>query len=331
MTRVLGGVAAALCLLPLAGSALAQEPVNLTLVSSTDRQSLAVVGSNQDQPEMIRLADLVRIFDLDVQGEARPNTVTVTHDGRVMILTAGQPVVSVAGRLFSLRTSAPRRSGDDWFVPLEFLSRALGRLIEETITLRRPSRLVLIGDVIVPQISARYSQRGSGAQLDLEVRPAAPHTVTQERGRLILQFQADALDVGPLPSPQGDVVTRINTDPSTTRLIIDLGPAYGSFDVVSRSIRSGEQVSIALGSADQLAAAPEVPAPDAGTTPLASDAPLPEIRVAPEVRVVAIDAGHGGDDEGTRGGARRAKRMSHSAWLVDCATRSCSDSGFESS
>ena len=308
MTRVLGGVAGALCLLQLAGAARAQEPADLTLVSSTDRQSLAVVGSSQDQPEMIRLADLVRIFALDVQDESRPNTVTVTHDGRVMILTAGQPVVSVAGRLVSLRTSAPRRAGDDWFVPLEFLSRALGRLIEETITLRRPSRLVLIGDVTVPRISARYSARGSGAQLDLEVRPAAPHTVTQERGRLILQFQADALDVGPLPSPQGDVVTRINADPSTTRLIIDLGPAYGSFDVVSRSIRNGEQVSIALGSADQLAAAPEVPAPDAGTAPPASNDPLPEIRITPEVRVVAIDAGHGGDDEGTVGpGATREK------------------------
>ena len=136
MSRVLGGVVAAVCLLTATGSALLQTPADLTLVSSTDRQPLTVVQSGEDQQEMARLGDLVRIFDLDVQDESRPNTITVTHADRVMILTAGQPVVSVAGRLVSLRTSAPRRDGDDWLVPLEFLSRALGRLLEETIVLR---------------------------------------------------------------------------------------------------------------------------------------------------------------------------------------------------
>ncbi len=289
------------CLLTVAGSAHAQAPADLTLVSSTDRESLGVVRNGPEQQEMVRLADLVKIFDLNVQGESRPNTVTVTHDDKVMILTAGQPVVSVAGRLVSLRTSAPRRAGDDWLVPLEFLSRALGRLIEETITVRQRSRLVLVGNVVVPQISAQYGARDSGAQLDIEVRPMTPHTVTRERGRLILQFEADALDVGELPSAQGDMVTGISADSSSRRLVIDLGPAFGSFEVVTRSIRNGEQVSIALGPASLLASTPDIPTPDASPAGGDGNEPLPDLRVAPEVRVVAIDAGHGGDDEGAVG------------------------------
>ena len=95
------------------------------------------------------------------------------------------------------------------------------------------------------------------------------------------------------------MVRGISADASTKRLIIDLGPAFGSYDVANRSMRNGEHVSIVLGSANRLATT-DVPPPETGDTESPS-VPLPDLRVAPAVRVVAIDAGHGGDDEGTVG------------------------------
>ena len=303
MIRLGGTRVAAWWLVTTAGSALAQAPAELTLVFPTERQSIAIVRSSADQREMVRLADLADIFDLDVQDETRPNTVTVAHDGAVMILTAGQPVVSVAGQLVSLRTSAPRRAGDDWLVPLELMSRALGRLVDETIMLRERSYLALVGNVVVPTISARFQPRGSNAQVDIDVRPSAPHTITQEKGRLVLQFDADGLDVGRLPALRGDVVTGISVDSDTERVIIELGSAFGSYNVATQSIRNGERLTIALGAARGLAPAPDVAAAGLGAEPPVSNVPLPDLRTAPEVRVVAIDAGHGGADEGTVGPA----------------------------
>ena len=306
ISHALGGVMFAWCLMTAESSALAQASTDLNLVSPTGRQSIAIVHSPQDQREMVRFADLVRIFDLDIQDKSRPDTITINHDGQLMILTSDQPVVSVAGRLVSLRTSPPRRSGDDWLVPLEFLSLALGPLVRETIVVRQRSRLVLIGDVVVPRISARYRAHGVNAQLDFEVRPTTPYTVTREHGRLILQFDADAIDVGQLPSPRGNVVAGINVDPSSDRLIINLGPAFGSFDVANRSIRNGEQVSLTLTATNRLAATPNHPAAAVDTT--AGDGPLPDLQIAPALRVVAIDAGHGGTDEGAvSGGDTREK------------------------
>ena len=181
-------------------------------------------------------------------------------------------------------------------MPLEFLSRALGKLVDETIVLRGRSHLALVGDVVVPTISARFQLRGPDAQVDIDVRPSAPHTITRKRTQLVLQFDADGLDVGRLAAPRGLVATGIRVDSDTERVIIDLGSAFGAYDVATHPIRSGERVSIELSAVRE-----RTPEPNVTATAPVSAVPHLDLRTAPEVRVVAIDAGHGGSDEGTIG------------------------------
>ena len=288
------GVSLASCLLLAGAAGLAQPPDELTLVSPVDRFALPLVRSTPGDQEFVRLTDLVGLFDLGVPEQARPDTITITNGARALILTADQRVVSVAGRLISLRSSAPRREDGGWLVPVEFLSRALGPLIEQTISLRPDSRLVLIGDVAVPSVSGRTRTQGTDAYLEFDVRPSTPHQVTRQGQQLVVAFDADALDIGRLPAPHGNLLSGIRADAARNRIVLDLGPAFQSFEVTSRSIQRGEQVSIAL-RADRPARAAVDPAP------AASGRPLPDLNAAAAIRVVAIDAGHGGADEGVVG------------------------------
>ena len=92
---------------------------SLTLVSSDGRQTIRTVRTRQR--DMVALDDLANIFGLEIDN---PNerTANVAFGGEIIILTVDQQLVSVAGRLVSLR-SAPRRADEQWLVPFDFLSR----------------------------------------------------------------------------------------------------------------------------------------------------------------------------------------------------------------
>ena len=272
---------------------------SLTLVSSDGRQTIRTVRTRQR--DMVALDDLAEIFGLEIK-ESETRTATVSSGGQVIILTADQQLVSVAGRLVSLRV-APRRADGQWLVPLDFLSRALDPVLDASLELRERSRLVLIGDVVVPRVSGRYRPRGGGGDLALEVIPSTPYTVDGIDGQLVVRFEADALDVERLPTLRGELVTGIAPHPSSAGLLIALGPAFDAFSVSSRAIRNdGVEVVIEISAGARTTES--VPSPTPTPPELGSSTggdPLPDLTAPPTVRVVAIDAGHGGNDEGTRG------------------------------
>ncbi len=271
----------------------------LTLVSSDGRQTIRTVRTRQR--DMVALNDLAGIFGLEIN-DSGDRTASVTSGGQVIILTADQQLVSVAGRLVSLRV-APRRADGEWLVPLDFLSRALDPVLDASLELRQRSRLVLIGDVVVPRVSGRYRPRGGGGELALEVIPTTPYTVDREDGQLVVRFEADALDLERLPTLRGELVTGMTPHPSSAGLQIDLGPAFEAFSVSSRPIRNdGVELVIEISAGARTTESvptPTPPAPELG--PSAGGDPLPDLTAPPTVRVVAIDAGHGGADDGTRG------------------------------
>ena len=284
-------------------TASAQAPRDtLTLISKDDRESIPTI--REGSRVLVALDDVVRIFDLEQRGRSSDGTVTVSHANQAIILTADQQLVSVAGQLVDLR-SPPKIVGGRWLVPVDFLSRALTRVLDDRLTLRRQSQLVLIGDVKVPRVSGRYRTRGDREQLTLEVTPEVPYEIEQDGNRLVVTFEAAALDIESLPRLGGDLVTNIVAVDSSVSLAITLGAGFGSFDTSSRDIRNdGVELRLDFLGAERLAdaepPAPPKPSTADGASPEAIG-PLPDLRLPPTVRVVAIDAGHGGDDTGTRG------------------------------
>ena len=278
----------------------AQEPAGgLTLIDGNGRQSIETVAFRDN--EMIAIDRLAELFRFDVSEDPRTRTVTLTVGGRPVILTAEQPVASVDGRLVSL--GAPvRRLGGEWFVPLDFVNRALEPLAGQPMELRPASRLLLVGDLRVPRVVARYGPRGDGGRLTLEVTPETPYELIEEPGRLRVQFDADAIDLVRAPTARGDMVRAITVDETLRGLTLELGPDYGSHRVTGPPTRFA--VELVSAAATTAAATTDVNVPDAAGRPpatLAADGLTRDRWSRPVFRTVVIDPGHGGGEEGARG------------------------------
>jgi N-acetylmuramoyl-L-alanine amidase len=290
-------IAAFLSVLGAALSSQTPAPPSLSLLSRDGRRAVPIVLV-ADQ-EFVALDDLAAAFQLTVHEESL-GAVTVSYKGKTIVLTTDQALASVAGRLVSL-PAPPSRSGRRWLVPVEFISRALSLIYDARLDLRKASRLLVIGDLRVPRITARYDSFGTSGRLTIDATPRATATVTQEAEHLTLKFDADALDVAnpPLPSPGSPgLILGLRVVDATT-MAVDLGPRFAGFRATSQPVDTIMRLVIDLVVA-QTDAAPATPATPAPPPPLPPDLPPSFGQAVSAFRTIAIDPGHGGDDEGVK-------------------------------
>jgi N-acetylmuramoyl-L-alanine amidase len=276
----------------------------LTLQSRDGRRTLPLTVAN-DQ-ELVFLDDLASAFQLAVRDEPF-GAVAVAYKGKSILLTPDQSVVSIAGRLVSL-PAPPTRSGRRVLVPVEFISRALALIYDARLELRKASRLLIVGDWRMPRVTLRLE----GADLSRIVVDAAPRTdssVTRQNNSLIIRFEADALDVSiPAFQPQPLVQAVRTVDPVT--LAVDLGPRFNAFRATTQPLVTSTRLTIDLMAAQPESqpaapAAPPAAAPPVVSAPV-SPAPVELAASNPAVnglRAIALDPGHGGDDNGVKGAA----------------------------
>jgi N-acetylmuramoyl-L-alanine amidase len=267
-----------------------------TVLSRDGRRPLAVrtLGGQ----EMFALDDLARFFDLTVREDTAAGGITVSVRNQTMVLTPGQSLASSAGRLISL-PAPPIREGRSWFVPVDFVARALAPIAGTRIELRKPSRLILVGDIRVPRIAGRIEPLGALARLTLDVVPATPHTVAQEGNRLIIRFEADALDAT-LPAPTvPELIQAVRPGEGPAVIAIDLGPRFGSFRTSDLPVDRGLSRIVIDVIAQTTDAQPALPAQP--VAPPQEPPPLFDVPPAGGLRTIVIDAGHGGTDEGAKG------------------------------
>jgi len=286
-------------LLALAAALSSQTPApsSLTVLSRDGRRAvpIAMVG----EQEFVGLDDLVAMFQLTLREDAL-GAITVSYKGKTIVLTPDQALASVSGRLVSL-PAPPARNGRRWLVPEEFISRALALIYDQRLDLRKPSHLLVVGDVRVPRLALRYESVAANAgRLTIDATPRTQSTVTQEGDHLTVKFDADALDApNPLlPAPPApSLVTGVRFVDATT-LAVDLGPRFAGFRSTSQPTDTTLRLVLdILAQAQTETAAPPTPAqPQPGP---------PEIPPAfgqgsSLIHTIAVDAGHGGDDEGVR-------------------------------
>jgi N-acetylmuramoyl-L-alanine amidase len=269
----------------------------LTVMARDGRRTIAL-ASIGDQ-EFVGLDDLAAAFQLAVREEA--GAITITYKGKTIIVTPDQALASVSGRLVSL-PAPPSHAGRRWLVPVEFISRALAPVYDVKLDLRKASHLLVVGDLRVPRLTARYEAVGGGARLTIDAVPHATSTVQQDGERLTIKFDADALDApNPLvpqqPAPAIVQDARI-VGPATVQ--VDLGPRFAAFRAAAQPADAATRLVIDF--VPPATTTPETPA----VPPPAAPAPATELPPAfsqptSAIRTVAIDAGHGGDDEGVKG------------------------------
>ena len=242
---------------------------------------------------MLALDDLSRAFQLNVRDDG--GAITVGYKGRTIVLTPDQTIASVAGRLISL-PAAPTRTDGRWFVPLEFINRALASIYDARLDLRRTSHLLVIGDLRVPRVTVRLDAAAATARVTLDVLPSANPAIAQQGTRLVVRLDADALDLTVPTVVAGPLVQAIRFADASS-IAIDLGPRFSTFKSASLPIDDGLRVTIDLAT-DQPETTP-VPTPAAQAP--SEPPPLDLVLSNGALRTVVIDAGHGGDDVGAKG------------------------------
>jgi N-acetylmuramoyl-L-alanine amidase len=281
----------------LSGTPAAQAPPTAapyTVLSREGRRPLAT--RTMSGQEMFALDDLARLFDLTVREDAVAGGLTVTVRNETIVLSPGQSLASVGGRLISL-PAAPVRDGKSWYVPVDFVPRAIAPVLGSRLELRKPSRLVLLGDIRAPRVAGRIEPLGSVARLTLDVAPATPHTVSQDGQHLNIRFEADMLDAALPVTTAPELIQNVRPGEGPAVVIVDLGPRFASFrsSDVPGAGGGGRIVIDVIGQATE--PQPGQPAP----APTPDQPPLLELVPPGSFRTLVIDAGHGGTETGAKG------------------------------
>jgi N-acetylmuramoyl-L-alanine amidase len=249
---------------------------------------------------MFALDDLTKVFELTVREDSLAGGLTVTARTQSIVLTPGQSLASVGGRLISL-PAAPAREGRSWFVPVDFVPRALGPALATPLELRKPSRLILVGGVRVPRIAGNVENLGALARLTLDVAPQTPHVIAQEGTRLVLKFEADALDAALPAASAPDLIQNIRLGEGAS-LVLDLGPRFGSYRTSDLpGERGAGRIVIDVITQTTTAVAPSPAATPPPVTPATAPPPLLDIPPSGGLRTIVVDAGHGGSEDGAHG------------------------------
>ena len=284
------------------GAQAPSTPAPYTVFSAEGRRPLPTrLISSQ---EMFALDDLTKLFELTVREDNLAGGLTVTARAQIDRPDAGQSLASVAGRLISL-PAPPARDGRSWFVPVDFVPRALAPALGIPVELRKPSRMILVGGVRVPRVASSLEALGALARLTLDVAPQTPHTVAQDGSRLVIKFEADALDAALPPVSAPDLIqsSRMATAPSliarprpAIRVVPHVGSARRSRQRTNHRRRHHADDRCAA-AGDGRAATPPVTPPAAPTSP----PPLLDLAPSGGIRTIVVDAGHGGTEDGAHG------------------------------
>ena len=267
----------------------------LIVLSQEGRQPVPTIVL--DGQELIALDEVAARFQVTVREDTLAGGITLTYNGRTIVVSNDQPMASVSGRLVTLPSPA-RRSGGRWFVPLELLPRALAPIYDRRIDLRRASRLLVVGDLRVPRVTGRIDSVGPPTRATIEISPAAPVSVTTEAGRLLIRIDADALDLG-LP-PDGDgLIEQLRQGDQPTTVAVVLASRASAARAVPAEANGVTRVTIDV--TGLAAPASTAAATPAATPPAGAAAPPPLTRSRALLQTIVIDPGHGGDDVGVLG------------------------------
>lgn len=250
--------------------------------------------------DLVSLDQIAAAFGLTVTEDAAVGGLTIRGRGQTILLIPGQSMASVGpGRIVSL-PAAVQRSGTTWTVPVDFMRLALGPALGLKTEVRRDSHLVIVGDVRLPEVTARFERVGANGRLTIEMKPAAASRVAREGNRLVVRLEAAGLDLEPPTGLVPELVPAMRAEGAS--LAIDLGPAVSSYRVDTPE--AGRLVI------DVMAAG--APPPPPTPKPVPTDPPVLELPSVPGngVRTIVLDPGHGGTDVGVTGpGGTREKDL----------------------
>jgi N-acetylmuramoyl-L-alanine amidase len=262
--------------------------------------------------EMVTAEELARVFGVELREDPLTKGLALTVQGKTIVVSPTTGLASIGGRVVTLSTP-PVRGERGWSLPMDVVDRALSLVYQPRLDVRPVTHLIVVGDVRVPRVQVRLETQPRLARVHFDVTPSTPHTLVAEPGRLVVRFEATALDLELAAAGPPDLVLALRALPNMPAVAIDQGPRYGTFRVVEGADGPSRRTTIEILAAETPATGQPAPTtPATPGQPVTPGAPPPETTPvlgpeAPSIHTVVIDPGHGGDVdvEGVRGpGAR---------------------------
>jgi len=268
----------------------ANEPV-VVLLEGGQRREIEPVSA-RGGAELLYLDQVIAGLGVGVTSDSRGAAVTLTYQGREVSLYHGKSLVSVDGDLRLLSAPALLEAGR-WLVPVDGVPRLLGPLLGRSAEWRAAARVLLVGNVKVPQVTVSTFVSGDVVRVVLQATEKVPFRVTQQEGRVNVAVLRDLVDISFTEERlTGGIVDWVQfTGGRENGVAVTLGRRF-------QQMKAFEQDGPARLVLD-FHAAPTVPRPaDVAPTP----APPPRSPAAESgIRTVVLDPGHGGAEVGALG------------------------------
>jgi N-acetylmuramoyl-L-alanine amidase len=283
----------AVALASLTNAVLQGQTTNYTIYYPDGRRTITVRSSGST--DLVALDQLAPVFGLTFTEDRVAGGLVIGTRGQRIIAVPGQSFIQVGGKVVGLDGQL-QRERNTWTAPIDFLSKALGPAVGERVELRKASRLILVGNVRVPQVGGKVEKTSAGARIVLNVQPMAPHKVTRDGNKLTVRFEATALDMLPITGFINDFASSAKIDGLS--VIFDLGNLAATF----KAEDDRDAVTIELLPPAPVAPPPPPPALPGATPRPAVPAPeLPRFDLSTGgIRTIVIDPGHGGEDAGVK-------------------------------
>jgi N-acetylmuramoyl-L-alanine amidase len=242
--------------------------------------------------ELVLLSQLVTGMGIAVTPDARAGSVTLAYQGRTVTLYDKKSLAQVGGELRLLSSNVLQEEGR-WLVPVDSAPRLLGPLLRKRAEWRTARRVLLVGEVAVPQITVTTSVTGDAVRVTLSSTEKLPFRVQQDPGRVTVAVPRDLVDVTYQPERlTGGIVDQVQfVGGKDNAFSIGLGRRFK--DLQTFELEAPSRLVL------EFRAAP-LDTAEAGASP--SPPPVPHAE-GTGIRTVIIDPGHGGPDIGAAGPA----------------------------
>jgi N-acetylmuramoyl-L-alanine amidase len=218
--------------------------------------------------------------------------VTLSYEGRSVTLYDKKSLAQVGGELRLLSSNVLQEEGR-WLVPVDSAPRLLGPLLRKRAEWRAARRVLLVGEVAVPQIAVTTSVRGDAVRVTLLASEKLPFRVQQDKGRVSVAVARDLVNVAHQPERlTGGIVDHVQfVGGRDNSFSIGLGHRFKKLQTFE--LENPPRLVL------EFQAAP-LPTAEASAPPTP---PPPAHGEGAGIRTVIIDPGHGGAEVGAQGPA----------------------------
>ena len=152
--------------------------VPVTIVTESGRREVMPVTTRGDV-ELLPIDQVIAGLEVTLVSDAAGGTATLSYHKREAGLYNKRSLASVQGDLRLLSAPVLLDEGH-WLVPTDSIPRLLGPLLDTKVEWRAASRVLLIGNVVIPRVTVSTFVTGDTARVVLEASEKVPFRVEQQ-------------------------------------------------------------------------------------------------------------------------------------------------------